>query len=136
MLSARQLNRTTVTDDGVAALAGQTSLRNLELENDAITDLSMVTIARFARLESLSLRYDSRLTDVGLQQLASLKQLRKLNLWHTGANDNTLVRLAELKHLEDLSLLGARASLMAIAKLQSALPHCRIDQPDPSEPAP
>lgn len=77
---------TQVTDDGLAALADLPNLRMLHLEKTAISDAGLAHVIKCAELTYLNL-YGTKITDAGLGQIASLKKLQKLYLWQTAVTD-------------------------------------------------
>lgn len=94
------LSRTSVTDDGLAALDGLTRLRRLRLDWTAVTDAGLRHVSRLPSLELLNL-VGTAVTDAGLARLASLAGLRRLFLWHTGVTPAGADALrAELPELE------------------------------------
>ena len=141
---------TQVTDAGLAVLKSLDDVVNLSLDGTSLTDAALVTIAQRRKLRSLSLAR-TKITDVGLERLIPiLPQLTMLDLSGTAITDAGAKRLAamgnagllaldgakitdagleslaELKQLRDLSLANTATTADGIAKLQSAIPHCRI----------
>ena len=96
------LANTKVTDGGLAPLAGLTNLRRLHLEKTGIGDAGLAHVKGLTNLEYLNL-YGTKVTDAGLDQLAGLTNLKNLYLWQSQVTD------------------------AGVAKLQAALPNCKID---------
>ena len=82
-ISSLDLARTKVTDAGLKAVAGMTSLTELHLENTAITDAGLDQLKGLAALEYLNL-YGTKVTDAGIMKLSGLAKLKALYLWQTG----------------------------------------------------
>ena len=76
------LGGTSVTDDGLRALAPMRRLTRLHLDELRITDGGLAQITGLTRIEYLNLRGTS-VTDKGLPQLRSLPRLRSLYVWQT-----------------------------------------------------
>jgi hypothetical protein len=94
-------------DEGLAAIRGCTSLRQLSLANSSVTDAGMVYLKDLNRLETLNLE-GTRLTGVGLAQLKGLKNLRIIRLGESSVTGDGLAALKELTSLEELNLAGAK----------------------------
>lgn len=111
----------------LSPLAGLKQLRELNLRSNQLTDVS--PLAGLKQLEMLDLGFN-QLTDVS--SLAGLKQLKELDLGNNNLTDKQLKHLAGLKQLEWLylennpNLAKAEIAKSGIAKLQKALPKCKI----------
>ena len=114
-----------VTDAGLWHLEGFGHLRHLELFGTKATDAGLGHLAKLGQLQELNL-WETQVTDAGLPYLAGLNQLRRLNLNETQVTDAGLRHLVGLRHLETLNLYGTKVSDAGIAKLQRALPDCKI----------
>jgi WD40 repeat protein len=90
-----------VTDEGVKFLAGLEALRRLNLEHTPVTDAGLKHLARLSSLSELNLD-GVRITDAGLSLLGNLKGLKLLYL------------------------SKASCTPEGVAKLQQALPECKI----------
>ncbi len=105
----------------LSPLASLTNLDRLYLIDTRVSDLS--PLASLTNLGYLGLSG----TDVSdLSPLASLSNLRRLFLNGTVVSD--LSPLASLTNLRRLFLNGTKVTKEEIAKLQAALPNCRVDQ--------
>ncbi len=107
------LSGVSVEDDGLAALAGQVTLRRLELEGlVGFTGRGLRHVARLPHLEQLSLRACESLDDDGLLELAPARSLRRLSVPDVARSEGLALRwLAQrrgLGALEQLELGGAR----------------------------
>ena len=70
-LSRLGLRGTSVSDSGIAKLAGLTELRHLNLFGTAATDACMVTLGRLSQLQAVYL-WKTRVTEAGADALRSL----------------------------------------------------------------
>lgn len=95
------LDRTTVTDEGLACLAGLTNLQFLDLGNTFITDR-------------------------GLDHLASLPGLHMLRLEHTKISDDGLRILSRAPALKVLDVANTRVTDTGVGALHGALTKTNI----------
>ena len=72
----------TITDAGLAHVAGLVELRRLSLTNTDVTDAGLAHLKGLARLESLNLER-TKVTDEGLKHLLGLTKLQTLKLQGT-----------------------------------------------------
>lgn len=125
-LSRLNLARSQITDAGVARLVEQQpDLEALLLSECKLTDRSLESAGQCASLRFLHAT-GWNISDAGLSHLRGCARLKALNLDQTPITDAGLVHLAELKSLEDLRLSGTKVSEAGVAKLQAALPKCKI----------
>lgn len=115
------LSLTDVTDDGLQPIAAAAGLKQLFLEGTQVTDASLPLIAGLKQLEELDLS-KLEITDKGLAALAGLKQLKILHLSGTPITDAGLIHLRGLKQLEQLETTGTRVTPEGLQRLQAALP--------------
>jgi hypothetical protein len=115
------LSLTAITDGGLQPIAGAVELKQLFLEGTQVTDASLPLIAKFKQLEDLDLS-KLALTNEGLAALAGLKQLKILYLTGTPITDAGLAHLRGLKQLEQLETTGTRVTPEGLRRLQAALP--------------
>ena len=87
-----------VTDEGVAALAGLRKLRHLDLGGTAITDRALSVLRTFPALESISL-WGTQVTDAGMDGLRPCDTLRSVHLGGTRVGDAAVRALAGKPHL-------------------------------------
>jgi hypothetical protein len=79
-----------------------------------------------AHLESLQLRA-THITDAGLKHLSNLTNLKDLDLYGTsGISDAGIDHIAVLAALEKLDVTGTQVTPIGRARLEQALPVCRI----------
>lgn len=145
----------TITDAGVANLAGLKQLRELDLSNTEVSDQGLAVIAQLPRLETLQLA-GTKITDEGVAQLAGLKHLRELNLafnegisdksvaslsglnlrvlnlYGTQLGDAGLLGLCDMSQLESLYINGTQVSPAAAAAFQRDHPHIAVQYAAPS----
>ncbi len=76
------LGGTSVTDDGLAALAAMHGLERLHLDQTRIADPGLVRLSSLRQMEYLNLR-GTAVTDAGMGALRALPRLRSLYLWQT-----------------------------------------------------
>jgi hypothetical protein len=88
------MSHTSVTDEGVKALASATKLKSLRLAETKVGDAALETLSKLSGLESLNL-YGTQVTNQGVLKLSNLQGLRKLYLWQTQVDANTLQALRE-----------------------------------------
>lgn len=81
-------------DDAMLAIAKELpNLNKLHLEQTAITDQGLSSLAGLQYLEYLNL-YQTKVTDAGLQHLKSLPNLRSVYLWQTAVTADGLAKFA------------------------------------------
>jgi hypothetical protein len=66
------------------------------------------------------------LTDLFLSELGELKRLERLSLAGSKVSDEGLKHLSGLTNLKDLDLTGTKVTEEGVARLQKALPKCKI----------
>jgi predicted amidohydrolase len=119
------LQETATGNDGLAHLAGLTSVREISLHQTKVTDAGLVHVKGLVNLERLFLS-DTQTADDGLVHLAGLQKLKVLGLSGTRVSDKGLMHLEKLKQLESLFLIHAPVTDAGVEKLQRALPKCDI----------
>lgn len=104
------LEQTQITDRGFRHLAELKNLRRLDLsafdvhrEGFGVGDGAMKIVARYPRLESISLRL-TKVTDAGMADLAKCRSLRTVGIDGTSVTDEGLKALLELANLTSLRL--------------------------------
>src|SRR5262245_40309421 len=94
---------TEIDDDWLVRLQGSATLRELILEKSPITDRGLANLADLPTLERLEL-IDIPVTDAGLAPLGSCKKLQNVVLEKTAVEGAGLAHLAELSELRCLFL--------------------------------
>jgi hypothetical protein len=102
------VQRSSLTDAGLAHVAGLVGIQELDLYGTKITDAGLAHLAGMPRLETLKLRY-TQITDAGLACLV-MAQLHALDLSNTNITDAGLTHLARMPQLRQLDLLGTRVT--------------------------
>lgn len=121
-----RLDRTMVSDEQLDELDGlEDKLRNINLSHSTISDAGLARIAGMHNLVQLRLASD-RVTDAGLECLANLKQLRHLHLIGAPITDAGLKHLHALDGLSSLYLDGTQATDEGFARLVEALPDVHV----------
>lgn len=120
------LSGTKVTDDGLARLKGLSNLTNLYLFDAQVTDAGLRHLGEQSRLIELCLD-NTRFTDEGLQHLKELKGLEVLHIRsQVPLTDDGLKALHGLTRLRELKIGSPKITDEAYARLEKALPRCRI----------
>ena len=98
----------------------------LGFEDSHVTDSGLQhLIEKLPQLQGLFLD-GTGITDQGLCHLDELTQLQGLGLEGTAITEAAIPHLAKLTQLKRLGLLGSAVSDAGVAKLQQALPNCKI----------
>lgn len=114
-----------ITDRVVDDITTLTNVETLDLGAESITDDALSRLHSLPRLKFLRLG-GTGVTDAGLPRLAELTRLQWLELSYTKVTDGGLERLVGLNQLHELHLEGTHVTDGAVAKLQRALPNCKI----------
>ena len=101
-------NASSITDSGVAHLAGLKNLKRIHIDTSSITDESLVLLSTLPRIEELSLQAN-HFSDKGFLRLKGENSLKRLA---TGGGDFkvTDLGLARLKDFQKLELLDLQNS--------------------------
>ena len=98
----------------------------LSLDNKSINDQALADLARWEKLDRMSVRRAS-ITDDGLALLARLTRLTYLHVEGcAGVTDAGLQHLRKLHRLEQLNVVNTSATEAGAAKLHESLPSCLI----------
>jgi serine/threonine protein kinase len=92
-----------VTDRDLGALAGLTSLKDLNLDHSDITDEGLKEVGRLSSITQLSLT-NTQITNAGLAELKSLTRLEFLRLDRLPITDAGLAHLRAFPRLKTVSL--------------------------------
>ena len=114
------LDRTLVTDDGLAPLSAFAKLSYLSLNGCKITDAGLEQLSAVPLLRDLSLQ-QCPITDEALEVLAKLPRLRSLRLDHTSITDDGLAFLLQSKSLQQVTLEGTRVTRSGVESLKPRL---------------
>jgi hypothetical protein len=93
--------------------------------NDDDLDRMIDHLNAFSRFATLDIP-GTNITDDGLNHLHRLRNLEHLSLINTAISDKGLVNLEGLDSLRELHVIGTQVTADGIAKLQLALPECKI----------
>ena len=117
-----------VTDAGLQGLEGLAQLQELVIVGPPVTDVGLQHLEGLSRITRLVLNPTevTDVTDSGLKHLACLKRLQDLDLGYAEVTDTGLENLSGLSHLQRLNLKNTQVTTAGIAKLQQALPNCKI----------
>jgi len=108
------------------SLRGLNYVKNADLWGREVTDAGLPYLKKLPHLEELDI-YDTNITDEGMKQLQSLMQLKKLHITDTSITDTGLSHLHGLKQLQKVYLERTKVTESGVARLQKALPNCRIE---------
>jgi len=115
-----RIERDTRAAPALAALAGNSAVVSVGIENDALTDADLKHLSGCANLERLTLLNCPKVTGTGFAHLAPCKKLKALSAFACALADAAPRALASLSALEELNLDGANltdAGLRALAAL-------------------
>ncbi|TKJ36439.1 MAG: hypothetical protein CEE38_11520 [Planctomycetes bacterium B3_Pla] len=101
------------------------SLRVLLLDRSSLTDAGLAHLHKLRNLQILSL-FGTNVTDEGLGSLSGLVNLRHLDLSGTQVTDEGLEHLRSLKQLTTLILMDTRVTPEGVARLKVAIPSAKI----------
>jgi hypothetical protein len=124
-LQGLDLENTGISDTGLQRLEGLPQLQGLDLGGTQITDGGVLHLEGLTRLQRLGLS-GTEITDMGLKRLKGLNQLEWIYLGHTEITDAGLQYLEGLTTLKELDLTDTKVTDEGVAKLQQALPNCKI----------
>lgn len=124
-LEILSLKSTNVTDAGLVHLTELTNLQFLCLFKSQFTDAGLEHLKRLTNLQTLDLG-STRVSDTGLENLKGLTNLRELKLENTKITDAGLESVKRLANLQVLHLNETQVTAEGVAKLQQALPNCKI----------
>lgn len=115
------LSLTAASDEGLKCFATATGLQQLFLEGTKLTDAGLDTVGGFKQLAELDLS-KLQITDGGLAAIAGLKNLKILYLTGSPITDAGLTHLRGLKQLETLEISGTQITAEGLKNLQASLP--------------
>jgi Leucine-rich repeat (LRR) protein len=120
------LSNTRVTDAGLAHLKGLTGLELIQLDNTQVTDAGLSHLKGMTRLTDLNLE-ETQITDLGLSHLKALISMRRLDLDGTLVSDVGLAHLKNLADLRELSLQNTRVTDAGLSHLKNLSNLRRLD---------
>lgn len=110
------IRSTSVSDNGVRALAPLRTLRKLNLAHTRISDAALEHLSAFPRLEMLNLDRTA-VTDAGVCRLEAVQTLRELSLRNTKVAGVGFAKIASLRKLEKLDLYDTNVGDDGVADL-------------------
>jgi serine/threonine protein kinase/Leucine-rich repeat (LRR) protein len=124
-LRVLQLSGTKVTSVGLRHLANLSELEELHINPIPHFDSREAALAGLTRLRMLALS-GTAVEDGQLEELPRWRGLKDLFLAGTSLTDAGLDTLANITTLENLDLGGTKVTAAGVARLQAALPKCKI----------
>jgi len=97
------LNQTAISDTACGDLPRLVKLVTLDLNGTAISDAGVKQLASLTNLQVLALGW-TKTADAGCKELAPLVELRELDLRHTGVTDAGVKQLAPLQKLHTVEM--------------------------------
>ena len=104
-------------DEGLAHLADQAEIWEIDLSGTRVTDTGLAYLAHMPKLRFVDLSR-LKITDAGLAHLAHLTKLERLTLAETAISDDGLARLEGLSQLYFLDLRGTHLSDAGLIRLK------------------
>ncbi len=125
---------THLTPTTLASLSPLGKLPALHLDL-GYSDLDDTTLASLPPLPNVAqiLMHSTSVTDAGLTQLVRFPKLRHVSLSRDNITDAGLVHLAQISNLKIVDLAGTAVTAAGVAKLQAALPNCKIEWDGPAK---
>ncbi|WP_425616548.1 hypothetical protein NA78x_000196 [Anatilimnocola sp. NA78] len=114
-----EITEATIDDTQLQQLAELSSLRELLLDKSNVTDAGVAHLTKLGKLEHLKLR-GARITDAGFQQLCTIESLQRLNLPQADLTDAGLAAITNLKQLELLRLGSPKVTDAGVAHIAQA----------------
>ncbi len=116
------------------ALLTLTNLTHVGIHDTMPSADQLARLKALPNLVSLRVAYHHGDTDSALSRIAELPNLEHLNVDHCGLTDAGLDYLSGLKRLKKLASDGTKVTAAGVAKLQQALPNCKIYWDEPPKP--
>jgi Leucine-rich repeat (LRR) protein len=120
------LNYSNVGDEGLREVARLPSLRQVHLQACPVTGAGLSHLAALPKLQVLDVGL-TKVSDEGLEALADYPALEQFLAFQTPISDRGLEHLARAKGLKYVALSTTAVTAEGIAKLQKALPRCKIE---------
>ncbi|MDP6447238.1 MAG: protein kinase [Pirellulaceae bacterium] len=118
---------TAVDDDQVPVLVDCPNIVMLQLERTNISDHGLALLGEATRLRDVAVGQNDLITNNGLRHLANLVGLERLSVRQTKISDEGLKSLHGLKNLTYLNVQGTNVTREGIENFSSQLPVCKID---------
>jgi hypothetical protein len=105
-LETLQTNLSLITDDGVKALAGFKSLKNVKFFHPckAFSGTGLASLAEMTSLERLTVAGSLAFNDDGMAAVGKLTRLKEFRTWHAGQTLEGVKKLKALTNLKNLTL--------------------------------
>lgn len=121
------VKRDDTTDDKVAAIGSiSENIAQLELQRTKVTDAGLAPVADLPRLTRLDLN-STEVGDAGLKHLSGLENLQYLNLYQTKVSDAGLAEIGKIKSLKNVYLWKSEVTEAGAKKLQKQLPDAKVN---------
>ncbi len=122
---AVELRSLPLRDDGLQALWAATRPIGLDVSGTKITNRGITSIATAAQLRLLDVGF-TEVDDDGLTSLTRLRELRYVSFLGCRVTDRGIASLAKMTSLREVYLSETNISAVAVARLQTLLPKCRV----------
>ncbi len=139
-----------IGDAGMANIAGLAKLKDLNIYDSRITDLSMDYIANLSNMEKLVISANNitdagvaklaglnrvtilnlsstKITDAGIRHLAGMQGLQKLFLFRTNITDAAVDDLLKFRNLDRLNIQATKITQAGYQRLKAGLPGVEIN---------
>lgn len=126
--SLRLENCHQLTDIGLSEFSHLENVDWVNLRGTLVSDEGLDSLSRM-QLKTLFIG-DTGITDLGVKKISQFKKLKALRLTNLNISDQALTFLADLPRLRYLNLEGTNVTPEAVARLQKALPDCKIRLPN------
>jgi hypothetical protein len=115
-----------VTDGGVAHLAGLKGLKNIHISHSNLTDVSLALLSRLPAIETLSLQ-QNHFSDEGLARLTGKERLKGLyiGIGDLRVTDAGLAHLGDFKKLEGVDVQDSQVTARGLEQLVKDLPNLK-----------
>ncbi|MEM7455189.1 MAG: hypothetical protein AAF456_12640 [Planctomycetota bacterium] len=124
--SVRRIDIDYTSIDDISAIAGQTGLQWLDLEESGVDSGDLVHLESLNSLSRLILTRNA-ISDEGLEVVADMSELVDLRLNETQVTDESLVHFQNLKKLRELDLEQTNVTADGVRWLQAKIPGCEIN---------
>ena len=114
-----------LADEDLTKLPKLPKLRRLVLDENPIRGPALSSLKEQPELVDLSLGSPT-FTDLFAKDLAELKRLKRLSLVGTSVTDAAITHLESMTNLEQLDLRQTKVTKEGVARLEKALPKCKI----------